>query len=646
MADRAETENHTSMPGGLKNGLERLSGFDMSPVRVHYNSPKPARVGALAYAQGTNIHLGPGQEKHLPHESWHVVQQMQGRVRPTRQYKGVDVNDDRGLEREADVMGAKAADGGIAQFAGAPSAYESPVTGTGPSNTSPMSLKTASVGASDSAPLQGRFGFEIEVPILFLHKGDFGGVPTRAPNGGLPPPTVNRNAVPCDAAQRAGAVNVYSPAGVDCHVNVDHSGALDPLYRRELLEYANANGLSPDETQGLLLFSGQLMPHQASIMEIVTDAWDESTLTRTQARQKFMTIKNWVNGLFNRINGNRQAALGNYFIGSTAQHADLFQPRLGYFHSTYGIKLSQIPALFERTTAQKDNLETYAGTHPNEQSHSDNLQRTFNSIASAQTALNAIKGLWPRTGGGFFTDGYFHTRGTKGWNAGTEEAFLGFLTLVNNYLLMFQAVRTNNLAKQKVGMHYYKSDLYDVAQQLPNEIINTLRNNNGLRRQVREAIARSVGLRANTALPEPLAGVRVWQYLEQLFTGYSGVLGHDTNNNDIYDPLLSRSINPYSSKLGPQNVGPALNQGLGVVLENRHLEYLDPNYGRNQTGSDTQIVREGRQYRQPNPDTRTTRQKAMFDSIKARESGAARRPINEWVNMMMRIYDMLVDINR
>lgn len=638
-ADHGSAVNRTGMPDGLKSGLERLSGFDMSPVRVHYNSPKPAQVGALAYAQGTNIHLGPGQERHLPHESWHVVQQMQGRVRPTRQYKGVDVNDDKGLEREADVMGARASDGG-AQSGGAPSTHQFPAAGFGSPNASPMSLKTASVGPSDNAPLQGRFGFEIEVPILFLHKRNFGGVPTRAPNGGLPPPTVNRNAVPCDAAQRAGEVNVYSPAGVDCHVNVDHSGALDPLYKRELLEYANANGLYPDETQGLLLFSGQLMPHQASIMEIVTDSWDESTLTRTQARQKFMAIKNWVNGLFNRINGDRQATLGNYFIGSTAQHADLFQPRLGYFHATYGVKLSQIPALFGRTTAQKDNLEAYAGTHPNERSHSDNLQRTFNSIASAQTALNTIKRRWPRAGGGLFT------RGTKGWQAGTERAFLGFLTLVNNYLLMFQAVRTNNLAKQKVGMHYYKSDLYDVAQQLPNEIINTLRNNNALRQRVIDAIARSVGLRDNIVLPEPLAGVTVWQYLEQLFTGYSGVLGHDTNNNNIYDPLLSRSINPYSSKLGPQNVGPALNPGLGVVLENRHLEYLDPNYGRNQTRSDTQIIREGREYRQPNPDTRTTRQKAMFDSIKARESGAARRPINEWVNMMMRIYDMLVDINR
>jgi hypothetical protein len=99
--------NITGMPNGLKSGLEKLSGYDLSSVRVHYNSPKPQQLGALAYAQGTNIHLGAGQEKHLPHEGWHVVQQMQGRVRPTMQMKGASINDDSRLEREADVMGAR-----------------------------------------------------------------------------------------------------------------------------------------------------------------------------------------------------------------------------------------------------------------------------------------------------------------------------------------------------------------------------------------------------------------------------------------------------------------------------------------------------------------------------------------------------------
>ena len=101
--------NSGGLPGQLKSGIETLSGVDMSDVQVHTNSGKPAAIDALAYAQGNQIHLGPGQEHHLPHEAWHVVQQAQDRVRPTMQMKtGVPVNDDASLEQEADRMGAQA----------------------------------------------------------------------------------------------------------------------------------------------------------------------------------------------------------------------------------------------------------------------------------------------------------------------------------------------------------------------------------------------------------------------------------------------------------------------------------------------------------------------------------------------------------
>ncbi len=104
-------ENHTGMPDGLKSGIESLSGIDLDDVKVHYNSSQPAQLNALAYAQGSDIHVAPGQEHNLPHEAWHVVQQAQGRVKPTMQLKdGVPVNDDKGLEHEADVMGGKAAE--------------------------------------------------------------------------------------------------------------------------------------------------------------------------------------------------------------------------------------------------------------------------------------------------------------------------------------------------------------------------------------------------------------------------------------------------------------------------------------------------------------------------------------------------------
>lgn len=96
------------MPDALKSGVESMSGIDMNDVKVHYNSTKPAQLNALAYTQGNQIHISSGQEKHLPHEAWHVVQQKQGRVRPTMQMKGTEINDDNQLEKEADEMGNKA----------------------------------------------------------------------------------------------------------------------------------------------------------------------------------------------------------------------------------------------------------------------------------------------------------------------------------------------------------------------------------------------------------------------------------------------------------------------------------------------------------------------------------------------------------
>jgi hypothetical protein len=97
------------LPERLKTVMEAMSGFSLADVVVHRNSAEPARIGAAAFAKGDQIHLAPGQERHLPHEAWHVVQQKQGRVRTSAQMKGEKLNDEPALEGEADVMGARAA---------------------------------------------------------------------------------------------------------------------------------------------------------------------------------------------------------------------------------------------------------------------------------------------------------------------------------------------------------------------------------------------------------------------------------------------------------------------------------------------------------------------------------------------------------
>ena len=98
---KKQTPNLTGIPTQMKLDFERRSGLSFDDVRVHYNSDKPRKIGALAYTQIPQVHIGPGQEKHLRHELGHVVQQKQGIVRPTTWINGLPVNDSPLLEHMA-----------------------------------------------------------------------------------------------------------------------------------------------------------------------------------------------------------------------------------------------------------------------------------------------------------------------------------------------------------------------------------------------------------------------------------------------------------------------------------------------------------------------------------------------------------------
>lgn len=114
---QCQTENQTGIPDGVKQRMEDSFNTDFSAVRVHPESAKAPEVGALAYTQGTDIHFAPGQFKPdtsggrqlLGHELTHVVQQQEGRVQPTAEIGGMAVNNDAGLEQEADIRGSQAA---------------------------------------------------------------------------------------------------------------------------------------------------------------------------------------------------------------------------------------------------------------------------------------------------------------------------------------------------------------------------------------------------------------------------------------------------------------------------------------------------------------------------------------------------------
>ncbi len=116
MGSVVQRVNKTNLPDEVKSGMESSFNQDFSHVRVHANSSKAPEVGALAYTQGSNVHFAPGQfspgtssgRQLIGHELAHVVQQGAGRVSPTTTVNGMPVNDNPALEKEADVLGARA----------------------------------------------------------------------------------------------------------------------------------------------------------------------------------------------------------------------------------------------------------------------------------------------------------------------------------------------------------------------------------------------------------------------------------------------------------------------------------------------------------------------------------------------------------
>jgi hypothetical protein len=105
-----------AMPGSLRAAMEGALGADFSDVRIRTASARASELNAAAFTQGIEIHMAPGHwAPHTPsgrqllgHELGHVLQQRAGRVRTTAYLASTPLNDDPGLEREADAIGARA----------------------------------------------------------------------------------------------------------------------------------------------------------------------------------------------------------------------------------------------------------------------------------------------------------------------------------------------------------------------------------------------------------------------------------------------------------------------------------------------------------------------------------------------------------
>lgn len=110
------THGGRSIPTPVRHKMEQSFNTSFADVKVHEGNHANS-LGAIAYTQGSHIHFASGKynpdtssgQALLGHELAHVVQQRQGRVKPTGQIKGLPLNDNPALEQEADRLGLQAA---------------------------------------------------------------------------------------------------------------------------------------------------------------------------------------------------------------------------------------------------------------------------------------------------------------------------------------------------------------------------------------------------------------------------------------------------------------------------------------------------------------------------------------------------------
>jgi hypothetical protein len=74
---QAPRANIAGLSYQLKSGIESLSCLSLDYLPRHHNSSQPARLTALAYAQGSDIHLAPRQVNHQPHAACHMAKKAE-----------------------------------------------------------------------------------------------------------------------------------------------------------------------------------------------------------------------------------------------------------------------------------------------------------------------------------------------------------------------------------------------------------------------------------------------------------------------------------------------------------------------------------------------------------------------------------------
>ncbi len=121
---KAPSYNPTNQNSGA-NYVQQMQaglGTSLADTKVVKNSPKAKAMNAKAFAEGNKIHFSPGQyqpdtksgQEVLGHEIIHSIQQRQGKVKATESHGGQKVNNDVGLENQANSERDRIAKGNMA----------------------------------------------------------------------------------------------------------------------------------------------------------------------------------------------------------------------------------------------------------------------------------------------------------------------------------------------------------------------------------------------------------------------------------------------------------------------------------------------------------------------------------------------------
>src|SRR5208337_2739436 len=210
----------------LGQSMGQLMGADFSAVRVHTDAESDGMcrsIQATAFTTGQDLFFRkraydpgtPAGQELIAHEFTHVVQQEGSQVRRKASPSEIDIS------------------------------------------------------STSGGRLQRKFGFEIELPMLLTKRADY---PVPSPAGG----TITMPDLPLDPFELGLVTNLVRFD--ECHINVDHIPTLDKLFEANLDQYANERKLDENARASLKAATKQLMPHHASIVEVATKPWDETSL--------------------------------------------------------------------------------------------------------------------------------------------------------------------------------------------------------------------------------------------------------------------------------------------------------------------------------------------------------------------------------